>query len=170
MQGIPQASSWDYASSQPEMVGTFFLPINRLMSTKEVKVPPPNIASHFRVRSAAYNPAKGQRSGNKNTLRASPTSSRPSVLKASAITMNAMAWGMRGRQKRRTSVVRRQAASITVLARSLFSGAIVLQISGSCPAVLLLQTWRRLRTSATHQSVGVTAYLVEAGDGAGACI
>ena len=58
-----------------------------------------------------------------------------------------------------------QAASITALVRSFFSGAIVLQISGNCAAVLALQTRRRLRSSVPHCSVGVTSCLVGSGGG-----
>ena len=143
-------------------------PIRRLVSVKEVRVPTPNIASHSQVRSAASNPAKGERSGNKKILRASPTPSGSLVLKVSAITMTATEWGMRGGRKRKPSAVRRQAASIAYLSRSFFSGSTVLQISGSCAAVLELQTWRRLRKSAPHRSVGITASLVGAGGGGGA--
>ena len=65
--------SWDKALSQPAMGTTFCFPISRLVSVKEVKVPPPKIASHSIVITVASNPAKGERSGNKNILRAPPT-------------------------------------------------------------------------------------------------
>ena len=54
-----QASSWDSASSHPVMGATFCFPISRLMSAKEVNVPPPKITSHFRVKRAAYDPVEG---------------------------------------------------------------------------------------------------------------
>ena len=84
--------------------------------------------------------------------------------------MTTTAWGMCGGRKRMPSAVRRKDAYIADQARSLFSGAIVFQISGSCAAVLALQTWRRLRSSAPHLSVGVTACLAGDSGGAGACI
>ena len=59
VQKTAYASSFDTASYQPVMGETFFSPISILVSAKEVKVPPPKIASHFRVRSAASDPAKG---------------------------------------------------------------------------------------------------------------
>ena len=55
------------------MGATFCSPIRKLVSVKEVKFSPPKIASHFRVRRAAYDPAKGERSGNKNMFGMSPT-------------------------------------------------------------------------------------------------
>ena len=64
VQKTAYASSFDTASYQPVMGETFFSPISILVSAKEVKVPPPKIASHFRVRSAASDPAKGERPGN----------------------------------------------------------------------------------------------------------
>ena len=42
---------------------TFCFPIRRLVSAKEVKVNPPNIAYHFRMRRSAYDPAEGERLG-----------------------------------------------------------------------------------------------------------
>ena len=84
--------------------------------------------------------------------------------------MNTAAWGMRGGRKRRPSAVRWQAASNADIARSFFSGAIILQISGSCAAVLMLQTWRRIYSSAPHRSFDVTACLMRASGGAIACI
>ena len=113
-------------------------PIRRLVSTKEVEVPPPKIASHFRVRSSASDPAEGERSGNKNIFRASPTRSGSSVWKVSAITMIMTVWGICGSHKRRMYAVRRQDASIAALARSFLSGATVLQMSWSCDAMLAL--------------------------------
>ena len=68
-----QASIWDSALSQPAMGTTFFFPIIRIVSMKEVKVPPPNTESHICVRRAAYNPVKGDRSGNKKMFSTSPT-------------------------------------------------------------------------------------------------
>ena len=64
----------------------------------------------------------------------------------------------------------RQAASIAAQSRSFFSGATVFHISGSCAAVLALQTQRRLQSSSPNISVGKTACLVGAGSGPGACI
>ena len=84
----------------------FCFPISRLVSTKEVKVPPPKIASHFCMRSAASEPTYGERLVNKNIFRASPTLYGSSVWKASAITMTATAWGIRGGRKRRLSSLR----------------------------------------------------------------
>ena len=52
---------------------TFCFPIIIILSEKEVKVPPPNIDSHFCVSRAAYNPVKGDRSGNKKMFSTSPT-------------------------------------------------------------------------------------------------
>ena len=95
-QNRAQSSSWNSASSQHTMVATFCFPISRLMSVKEVKVLPPKIASHFRVRRAASDPAEGERSGNKNMFSVSYTLSSYLVWKASAITMNAMGWGICG--------------------------------------------------------------------------
>ena len=60
-----QSTSWYAASSHPAMGETFCSPINRLVSAKEFKVPPPKIASQFRLRSAASDPSEGQRSGKK---------------------------------------------------------------------------------------------------------
>ena len=59
VQKTAQASSWDDALSQPAMGETFFFPVSRLVSVKEVKALPPKIASHFYVRRAASKPAKG---------------------------------------------------------------------------------------------------------------
>ena len=75
VQKIAQASSWDDAFFQPAIEETFCFPISRLMYAKEVKVLPPKIAYHFCVRSAASNPAKGERSGNVKVFRAYPTPS-----------------------------------------------------------------------------------------------
>ena len=56
---VPLASSWDSTLSQPAMGATFYFPISRLMSAKEVNVPPPKITSHFRVKRAASDPVEG---------------------------------------------------------------------------------------------------------------
>ena len=133
-------------------------------------MPPPNIASHFCVRSVASHPAKGERSGNKSIFRASPTPSGSSVWKVSTTTMTVSAWGIHGGQKCRFYAVFRQAASIAARALSFSSRAMVLQMFGICHVVLELQIRRRLCRSAPHCSAGVTACLVGAGVGAGACI
>ena len=112
MKNMAQALSWYSASYQPAMDATFCFPISILVSEKEVKVPPTNIAFHFCMRSAASYPAKEKRSVNKNIFWSSPTLSGSSVWNVSAITMAATAWGVYGRGKRRLSAVRRQAASI----------------------------------------------------------
>ena len=93
---------------------TFLFPIRRLVSAKKVKVPPPKIVSHFRVRSAASDPDKGERSGNKSIFRASPTPYGSLVWKVSTITMTAAAWGIHGGRKSRIYAVRWQADSIAV--------------------------------------------------------
>ena len=55
------------------MGATFCFPITRIVSVKEVKVPPPNIESHFCVMRAASDPVKGDRSGNKKMFSTSLT-------------------------------------------------------------------------------------------------
>ena len=80
---------------------TFCFPIRRLVSAKEVKVPPPKIAPHFRVRRVASNPSEGDRSGNKKMFSVSSIPSKSLVCKASAITMTMTAWGVCGGRKRR---------------------------------------------------------------------
>ena len=73
MQNKVQASSWDADLSQIAMGETFCFPISRLVSAEKVKVPPPKIASNFQVRRYTSYPAEGERSGNNNILRASPS-------------------------------------------------------------------------------------------------
>ena len=164
LQKTTQVSSWYDALSQPAMGATFCFPISRLVSTKEVKVPFPKISSHFRISIAAYNPAEGERSGNKNIFRASPTPSGSSVWKVSAITMTAAAWGIHGGRNRRLSVVRWKAASIATLARSFLRGTTVIQMSGRCNTMLALKIRRRLRRYDPHCSVGVTIREMRARD------
>ena len=170
MQKMAQSSSWDAASFQPAIGATFCVPISRLMSAKEVKVPPTKIAYHYRVRSATSDAAEGERSGNQNIFRASLIPSGPLVWKASAITMTAAAWWIHGDWKCRLSAVRRQATSIAALAWYFLSGATVLHMSWSCDDVLALQIQRRLLISTLHCSIRVTACLMGADGGAGSCI
>ena len=106
MKKTAQVSSWDAALSYPVMGETFCFPISRILSAKEVKVLPPKVVSHFPVRSAASDPTKGERSGNKNIFRASYTLSGSFVWKASAITMTATAWEICSGRKHRLSAVR----------------------------------------------------------------
>ena len=68
MKNTAQYSSWDAALYQPATGKNFCFPIRRLVSTKEVEVPPPKIASNFRVMISASDPAKGERSGMKNRM------------------------------------------------------------------------------------------------------
>ena len=65
--------------------------------------PPPRIASYSLVSSAVYDPAKGERSGNRNIFIAPLTPSGSLVWKARAINITNTAWGMRGEGKRRSS-------------------------------------------------------------------
>ena len=116
VQKTAQSLIWDAASSQPVMGVTFYFSISRLVSAKEVKLPPPKIAPHFHVRSAASNPAEGGRSGNKNIFRSSLTPSGSSLWKVSAITINVTVWGICGGRKRGLSTVHRQSASIAAQA------------------------------------------------------
>ena len=76
VQNTAQASSWDGAFSDPAMGATFCLHMIRIMSAKEVKVPPPKIASQFRFISAASDPAEGERSSIGKVFSVSPTPSR----------------------------------------------------------------------------------------------
>ena len=168
MKNTAQYSSWDAALYQPATGTTFCFPIRRLVTKKEVKVLPPKIASNFRVRSSASDHAEGERSGNKNVFRASPTRSGSLVWKVSAITMIMTVWGICDSQKRRLSAVRRKDAYIATLSWSFLSGATVLQKSWSCDAMLALYIQRRLLKSAPHRSISVTACLVGYGGWAGA--
>ena len=88
----------------------------------------------------------------------------------SAITIAAIVLVIHGGRKRRMSAVFQKAVSIAAIARSFLSGATVLQMCGSCDAVLSLQICRRLYRSASHLSVGVIDCLVGSGGGAGAFI
>ena len=74
MQKTAYALSWDAALYQPVMGATFSFPISRLISAKEVKMPPPKIVSHFHMRSVASDPAKEERPGKlKNSGRPLPS-------------------------------------------------------------------------------------------------
>ena len=97
MQKMSQASSWEADSSKPATEVTFCFPISRIVSEKEVSVPPPKIAPRFLVSGAASEPAEGGGAGGKRkNLSLSPTPSGSLVWKTRAITITATAWGMRG--------------------------------------------------------------------------
>ena len=77
VQKTAQASSWDAASSQTAMGETFCFTIIKFVSVKEVNVPTPKTVSNFLVRSAASDPAKGERLVNKKYSWRSPPSLGP---------------------------------------------------------------------------------------------
>ena len=58
MQKTAQASSWEAALSQPEMGEIFCLPISRLESVKEVKVPPLRLRLTFLSENLLPTPSK----------------------------------------------------------------------------------------------------------------
>ena len=93
---------------------TFFLPISRLVSAKEVKVPPLKIVYHFLVSSAASKPAEGCSLGKRTVLNSSPTV-RVFGMEGKIYYHTTTAWGVWGGQKLILLAMCWHAASIAAL-------------------------------------------------------
>ena len=129
---------------------------------------PPRIASYSLVSSAVYDPAKGERSGNRNIFIAPLTPSGSLVWKARAINITNTAWGMRGEGKRRSSYMWWHAYYISAWSLDLLRGTTVCQMSVRYSFLVMLQILSKLRRSSPNWLAGVTRILVDVGDRDGA--